>query len=642
MHVPVQDDTSFLIRPDQLAEPVGHHGRIREIALVQDQMVIDVPGVGIVRRDGDAARLGQAQQAQVAPVLPVGLGFHQHQDGGRAVLGVEIGENARILRPAVGAGAVEEMRIVRQLHAAPDPFVEQDVRRGRGRGNHHGDVVILGNPGQVGVGQAPPDHLVAVVQQGERADDRIVGNGPFRSPQLEFQADVPVHREAVRPHLHPVFLLLEAEQGGRDGEICAGGDGEHQPAGPREHVVAEPRQAPQQRRKQLEQQGDGEGQGQEGQVHDSRITVDQVHLIELEADAGVEDDALEGPVDVQADGDDDRHVRPDRDDVPQARILSAEPAQQGPSDGVERNDQGGDEQVHQHHRPEGVEEGAVGIQQRGEQLGSLPQLPAVQVDSADEQGLQEARRQRRRNRRLDVQEQDRSSEKQDDGQPKQGDVMPFRLGNGLRRDLEYGLPVRHHGDAHAAGEGLDRIAVAQTETRVHPVEGAGFQFIDHFQAHDYGYIPLPDGAGQEPFRAVIDIGHGRRERSERRGRVAPAVAEPLEEGAGTDVVVPERELMGPGLEGVLAVPVHYHVLRQVFQTEPGLGVGRQGLRGVTVQQGEPRLHAAAEVAGRGFRVRVRLVRQQGGDQQRQGDGKDRHPRPEPYAEGLIHGDRARL
>ena len=99
--------------------------------------------------------------------------------------------------------------------------------------------------------------------------------------------------------------------------------------------------------------------------------------------------------------------------------------------------------------------------------------------------------------------------------------------------------------------------------------------------------------------------------------------------------------MGPGLEGVLPIPVHDHVLRQVFQAEPGVRVGGQGFRGVTVQQGEPRLHATAEVAGRGFRIRVRLVRQQGGDQQRQGDGKDRHPRPKPYAEGLIHGDTAR-
>ena len=138
-------------------------------------------------------------------------------------------------------------------------------------------------------------------------------NGPFGSPQLEFQADVPVHREAVRPHLHPVLFLLEAEQGRRDGEIRTGGDGEHEPARPREHVVAEPRQAPQQRRKQLEQQGDGEGQGQERQIHDGRIAVDQVHLVEFEADAGVEDDALESAVDVQADGDDDGRDRPDRD-----------------------------------------------------------------------------------------------------------------------------------------------------------------------------------------------------------------------------------------------------------------------------------------------------------------------------------------
>ena len=98
--------------------------------------------------------------------------------------------------------------------------------------------------------------------------------------------------------------------------------------------------------------------------------------------------------------------------------------------------------------------------------------------------------------------------------------------------------------------------------------------------------------------------------------------------------------MGPGLQGILPVPVHDHVLRQVLQAEPGFRVGLQGFGGETVQQREPLLHPAAEVMGHGLRIRMRLVRQQGGHQQRQGDGKDRHPRPEPYAEGLTHGDRA--
>ena len=309
MHVTVQDDASLPDRPDDLAETVGNHGRIREIALVQHQVLVHVPGVGIVRRHGDAARLGQAQEAQVAPVLAVGLGFHQHQDRGRTVIGVVVGEQARILRPAVRAGAVEEVRIVREAHPAPDPHVEQEVRRERRGDVDDGDVVILGNPGQVGVHQASPDHLVAVVQQGERADHGVARDGAFRGPQLEFQADVPVHREAVRPHFHPVLLLLEPEQGGRGGKVRAGDDGEHQPAGPREHIVAESYQAPQERGNQLDQQRDGEGQGQEGQVNDSGIAVDQVDLVEFQADAGIEDDALEGQVDVQADGGDHGHGR---------------------------------------------------------------------------------------------------------------------------------------------------------------------------------------------------------------------------------------------------------------------------------------------------------------------------------------------
>ena len=99
--------------------------------------------------------------------------------------------------------------------------------------------------------------------------------------------------------------------------------------------------------------------------------------------------------------------------------------------------------------------------------------------------------------------------------------------------------------------------------------------------------------------------------------------------------------MDPGLEGVLPVPVHDHVLRQVLDAEPFLRVGRQRLGGIAVQLGEPALHADAEFAGHGRRVGMLLIGQQGHDQQRQGDGKDRHPRPQPYAEFLTHGDKAR-
>ena len=509
MHISVQDDASFHVRPDYLAEPVGNHGGIRKIPLIQHQMVIHVTGVGIVRRHGDPARLGQAQETQVAPVLPVGLGFHQHEDRRGAVFGVEIGEHAGVLRPAVGAGAVEEMRVVRKPHPAPDPFVEQDVRRKRRRGKHHGNVVILGNPGQVGIDQAPPDHLVTVVQEGERADDGVLGNGVFGSPQLQFQADVPVHRKAVRPHLHPVLFLLETEQGGRDREIRAGHDGEHQPACARKHVVPESRQSPQERGKQLHQQRNREGQGQEGQVYDGGIAVDQVDLVEFQADAGIEHDALEGHMDVQADGGDHGHGRQDRQDVPQAGILPAEPAQQRPSDGVQRKDEGGDEQVHQHHRAEGIEKGAVGIQQRGEQLRGLAELPAVQIDAADESCLDETGRKGRGHRRFHTQEDDRPKEEQDDGQPEQEDIQPLRFRHGLRRNLEHGLPVRHHGDTDAARKRLDRIAVAQAEPRVHPVERAGFQLIDHLQAHDHGHVSFLHRPGQEPLRAVIDISQGR-------------------------------------------------------------------------------------------------------------------------------------
>ena len=273
-------------------------------------------------------------------------------------------------------------------------------------------------------------------------------------------------------------------------------------------------------------------------------------------------------------------------------------------------------------------------------MRGLAQPKAVQVESDDESRLEGGRPDRNGHHGLHREKKKRSEEEQDDGQPEEEDVVALRFGDGLRRDLEQRGSADRHGDADAARQGPDRIAVAQAEQRVHAVEGAGFQFVDHFKPHDDGRFAFPDGTGQIPFGTVIDVGQGGRERGERRNGVAAAVAEPLDEGAGADVVVAQRELVRPGLERILPVPVHDHVLRQVFQPKPGGGVGFQGLGGIAVQQRQAALHPLAQFPGGGLGVRMGLVRQERGHEEHQGDGKDRHPRPKPYAVGSTHGDRA--
>ena len=199
------------------------------------------------------------------------------------------------------------------------------------------------------------------------------------------------------------------------------------------------------------------------------------------------------------DGDDFRHVR----------LMAAVPPQEGPPDDVQADEDDSNQQVDQDHRTERVQERTVGIQKRREQLRRLPEPSAIKENTADEERLDDARRDGIRNLGLHRQEQERAGQEQDDGQPEMVHIMALRFGDVLRRHLEQGGSVDDHGYADAARQRPYREAVRQTEARVHPVERAGFQFIDHLEAHDDRNRPGLLHPCQEPFRAVIDIGQCR-------------------------------------------------------------------------------------------------------------------------------------
>ena len=99
--------------------------------------------------------------------------------------------------------------------------------------------------------------------------------------------------------------------------------------------------------------------------------------------------------------------------------------------------------------------------------------------------------------------------------------------------------------------------------------------------------------------------------------------------------------MGPGLERIRPVSVHDHILRKVLQPQPFVRIGREGLAGIAVQDVQAALHPEAELTRHGTGVGMPLVRQEGYRKEHQGDGKHRHPGPQPYAQFPIHGDRAR-
>ena len=152
---------------------------------------------------------------------------------------------------------------------------------------------------------------------------------------------------------------------------------------------------------------------------------------------------------------------------------------------------------------------AVGIQERGKQLGGLSQPGSVGIDSGDEKELDPRRGEGRRDGREDGQQEQRSREEQEDEQPEREGVEPLRLGEGLRRELEQRGPADRHGDADAGRQRLDRIAPAQPETGIDSVEGTDFQFIDYLQSHDDRPVFFLEGPCQIPFGPVVDIGPGR-------------------------------------------------------------------------------------------------------------------------------------
>ena len=126
----------------QYFKAVRINGGVGIQALVLHQSAIHVFGPGVHRRQRHASRVRDAQQAQVAAVLAVVLGFHRHQHRVRALVLHIIGEQAGIGGASAAYCAVKEVGILAQPYAAPDAVLE------KGGGAYvvrklHGDVVVL-------------------------------------------------------------------------------------------------------------------------------------------------------------------------------------------------------------------------------------------------------------------------------------------------------------------------------------------------------------------------------------------------------------------------------------------------------------------------------------------------------------------
>ena len=315
----------------QLLQQARVDGGIRIKALVLHQMVIGIFGPGIDGRKGDASRFRDAQQAQIAPVFPVVLGFHRDQYRAGTVVPYIIGEQTRIGGAAAADGAVEEMGALAELDASLDAFLEHGTGAYVAAGQEDGDVVVLGDAAHVGAHQAVADDVSTAVQYGKGSDHGIGRDGIFRASQLDFQGDVPVHGQPVGPDVHPVLFLLEAQHGRGRHKIHAHHDGKADAAAHGEHVIAEPRQGTQDGRENLDKQRNGERQGQEGNVNDGRIRAQEGDFIQFQRNAGVHRNAPESEVDIQDDGGNGNPDAERRHHLQPAAVPAAEALQKGPA-----------------------------------------------------------------------------------------------------------------------------------------------------------------------------------------------------------------------------------------------------------------------------------------------------------------------
>ena len=210
-------------------------------------------------------------------------------------------------------------------------------------------------------------------------------------------------------------------------------------------------------------------------------------------------------MDIDADAGNEKEDPNDGDDLRHMRLMAAVPPKEGPSDDVKADEDDGDQQVDQDHRPKRIQERTVGIQQWREQLRRLPEPSPIQEQTADEERLDNPGHDSIRNLGPHRQQEQRTGQEQENRQPEMIHIVAFRLGHGLRRHLEQGRTVHDDGYADAARQGPYRIAVRQMKMRVHTIEGAGFQLIDNLKSHNDRQRAGLLHPGQVPLWTVIDI-----------------------------------------------------------------------------------------------------------------------------------------
>ena len=141
--------------------------------------------------------------------------------------------------------------------------------------------------------------------------------------------------------------------------------------------------------------------------------------------------------------------------------------------------------------------------------------------------------------------------------------------SGSPPELEKRTARDHDGLTTRIADRMKRILVPEPEPRVDSVHCPGIHSVADLESADDTAASLVRNRLDEiPFRAHVDISGCSVGLSERRYEIVPQVHEPLDHETFADIVIVEGELVAPGLQGIVDVTVHDHVLVQPVESEP--------------------------------------------------------------------------
>ena len=195
-------------------ELAAEHGRIGIVPLVAHQLAADILGIGILHRYHDSSRRALIQDERISPVLLVSLGVEAHEQPVHAIFREIVHEQSRVLGPSGTAPAVGKSRPGSNRNRIPEPLIEifENLRVADiVPEEEHRDIISLGNPVQIRLGNPVEDDLVVSGVSDHLRDDIVGGDGVFHFPEPQFKPEVAVHGETAGPYLSPVRLLPDAE-----------------------------------------------------------------------------------------------------------------------------------------------------------------------------------------------------------------------------------------------------------------------------------------------------------------------------------------------------------------------------------------------------------------------------------------------